>query len=820
MENEQLIESYCTEILLLKDKDSGKRKDYYKKNLQEIYGEVNPEIFDTAWKKVDETMKIEGSDECKKHTECIEKYQGNEEDRKQSVQNKLGKGFNEDTYGIALAKTHRQVISKYREEIENSFKSVSSDDELQETIQKQIEDNFDDSVFSEALSYLKRLYKNRYKEYIRSLTKSLKGTNLEDDIKSKVQKKFGNCFREDIFENAKNEIQREKTIKREAAILSRKEQPLNQILFGPPGTGKTYISIEKALDIINPLWKEESGKTDEGDLREHAITLYNRYVELGQIVFTTFHQSMSYEDFIEGIKPSVESTENTNSNSHTIVEQKSPSASDMGGDGQGEPAPTAVHEESAESKKTNNISYSVQPGIFKEICDKALLDYLCECFCQEKRKEDYRSTDDELKRQVLELYQKLTHDKKEQPEDDDIQSIFGKTSSEGPAFNIDDLAFNKEDLVSIKKIIKEYKADLQKCCYETASLQNIGDLFYKEYIALIEEEIKKNNYYELQSGRKITINNYPNSKKFAVTETNELPFTALQKELCSQREYKSYGSYLPLFVDDYKNFVRRKKTTTPYVLIIDEINRGNIASIFGELITLIEDSKRLGRLNALTAKLPYSHEEFGVPDNLYIIGTMNTADRSVEALDSALRRRFVFEEMMPDSKCVPDWEENVGDENNKIAIKLREIFDTINARLRVLKDRDHQIGHSYFMNIKDDENKWEKLKEVFYRQIIPLLQEYFFNRYDLIAKVLGDGFVKQDSNSKWGMAVCDDDDDFTDKKTWIIVPEKDFYDPESNIFRKDMFLEAITKLLGSDIYSQYKELKLKSINNTNGGTGN
>ena len=257
-------------------------------------------------------------------------------------------------------------------------------------------------------------------------------------------------------------------------------------------------------------------------------------------------------------------------------------------------------------------------------------------------------------------------------------------------------------------------------------------------------------------------------------------------------------------MEDYKNFVRRKKSTTPYVLIIDEINRGNIASIFGELITLIEDSKRLGRLNALTAKLPYSHEEFGVPDNLYIIGTMNTADRSVEALDSALRRRFVFEEMMPDSECVPDWKENVGDEDHEISIELRDIFDKINARLCVLKDRDHQIGHSYFMNIKDDDNKWEKLKDVFYRQIIPLLQEFFFNRYDLIVKVIGKGFVLQD-NSKLSMAMCNEDDDITEKKTWMIVPENDFYSDSE--FNNSKFIEAITQLLGSDIYKQYENFK-------------
>ena len=767
MENEQLIESYCKKILSLKDKKEIKGKTNYKKELKKEYGgDFNEAVFNEAWSKADD-----------------------------------------------LIEEKKKVSSNYLNIIKDALKSGKIEEEkLRAKVEENLDSEFDEDIFSNELNNYENSIKDQYKKWIREFSnKSQKSTDKEENIKQKVQKKFSKDFREDIYENAKNEIQRENIIKREAAILSRKEQPLNQILFGPPGTGKTYISIEKALDIINPLWKEESRKTDEADLREYAITLYNKYVESGQIVFTTFHQSMSYEDFIEGIKPSAESTDNTSDNSHTIVAQNSPSADDMDAGEQGEPASTVVYEESAETKKTNNISYSVQPGIFKEICDKALLDYLCECFCQEKRNEGYRSTDDRLKKEVVSLVQNLMNENKKKPEENDFQSI--KETG----------AFEEETIKNIMETIHSYKDKLQQKCYETASLQNIGDLFYKEYLESILAEINKdeNNEYELQSGKKIQIKEIEETRKkekekegekekkykFFVTKEIGIPSDIFKKKLKLERTFgTTYEGYLPSLVEDYKNFVRRKKSTTPYVLIIDEINRGNIASIFGELITLIEDSKRLGRLNALTAKLPYSHEVFGVPDNLYIIGTMNTADRSVEALDSALRRRFVFEEMMPDSTCVPDWKENVGDDNNKIPIELRDIFDKINARLRVLKDRDHQIGHSYFMNIKDDDNKWEKLKDVFYRQIIPLLQEYFFNRYDLIAKVLGNGFVIPDNNSKLSMAVYDDsyDDVFTDRKIWKIVPEDDFYDKE---FQKEKFIEAITKLLGSEIYNQYNKFK-------------
>lgn len=181
-----------------------------------------------------------------------------------------------------------------------------------------------------------------------------------------------------------------------------------------------------------------------------------------------------------------------------------------------------------------------------------------------------------------------------------------------------------------------------------------------------------------------------------------------------------------------------------YVLIIDEINRGNIANIFGELITLIEDSKRAGEKEAISVKLPYSKETFSVPNNLYIIGTMNTADRSVEALDSALRRRFVFEEMMP---C-PDLLKDVKVKN--LDISLKDLLETINGRIEVLKDREHQIGHSYFMGfVKGEacEIEAEKLLAVFKNNIIPLLQEYFYGDYEKILLVLGDGFIERKTAS-------------------------------------------------------------------------
>lgn len=168
-----------------------------------------------------------------------------------------------------------------------------------------------------------------------------------------------------------------------------------------------------------------------------------------------------------------------------------------------------------------------------------------------------------------------------------------------------------------------------------------------------------------------------------------------------------------------------------YVFIIDEINRGNVSKIFGELITLIEPTKRLGAEEEMTCILPYSGDDFGVPKNVYILGTMNTADRSLVQLDAALRRRFAFEEMMPDYAVI---KKKVGNEGIVEDVDVARLLESINERITALLDREHQIGHSYFMKVGDARD----LAEVFKKKIIPLLQEYFFDDYESIQKVLNE----------------------------------------------------------------------------------
>lgn len=176
----------------------------------------------------------------------------------------------------------------------------------------------------------------------------------------------------------------------------------------------------------------------------------------------------------------------------------------------------------------------------------------------------------------------------------------------------------------------------------------------------------------------------------------------------------------------FKNDKGKRKN---HVFIIDEINRGNISKIFGELITLIEPSKRVGQSECIKVKLPYSQKLFGVPDNVFIVGTMNTADRSIALIDTALRRRFDFEEMLPEISILEDF--FVED------LCVSDILDTINKRITVLYDREHTIGHAYFMPLKVN-TTIETLATIFKNNIIPLLQEYFYEDYEKIRLVLGD----------------------------------------------------------------------------------
>lgn len=217
----------------------------------------------------------------------------------------------------------------------------------------------------------------------------------------------------------------------------------------------------------------------------------------------------------------------------------------------------------------------------------------------------------------------------------------------------------------------------------------------------------------------------------------------------------------------FKNIVNKaiNDPNKDYAIFIDEINRGNIANIFGELITLIEEDKRKECKNHISAILPYSKTEFWVPKNLYIIGTMNTADRSVEALDNALRRRFSFLEMNPEPSKLSQ------EEFACEGVNLEKLLSAINNRIEKLLDKDYCIGHSYFMNFNDRKNPLEDLKMIFSNRILPLLQEYFYGDWGKIMLVLGKGFIEKRVESVTFLATEDYDDfeDYDEKPVFNLV---------------------------------------------------
>jgi len=239
-------------------------------------------------------------------------------------------------------------------------------------------------------------------------------------------------------------------------------------------------------------------------------------------------------------------------------------------------------------------------------------------------------------------------------------------------------------------------------------------------------------------------------------EEGQIVFVTFHQSYC----YEDFIEGIKAYTDEKGNIIysikpgvfkelvdkAKENSNKNYVIIIDEINRGNISNIFGELITLIEEDKRLDETNEIKVKLPYSKEDFGVPSNLYIIGTMNTADRSIALLDTALRRRFEFIEMMPNPDKILDIK--VVEDNGEYAeIQLGELLKSINERIEGLLDRDHTIGHAYFMAEAKEKNN-EKiitikaLKRLFKNKIIPLLQEYFYEDYSKIKMILSDELIE------------------------------------------------------------------------------
>ena len=253
----------------------------------------------------------------------------------------------------------------------------------------------------------------------------------------------------------------------------------------------------------------------------------------------------------------------------------------------------------------------------------------------------------------------------------------------------------------------------------------------------------------------------------------------LDSENSQEIKYEIVDGIFKKFCDEARK--AQDKENNEYVFIIDEINRGNISKIFGELITLIEPTKRSGKKECISTKLPYSKKEFTVPDNVYIIGTMNTADRSIALMDTALRRRFKFEEMLPDYHLLED----IFVEDKGVKVNIGAMLKVINERIEYLYDREHTIGHAVFLEKMENDKiniDINKLENIFKKNIIPLLQEYFYEDYEKIRIVLGDN--AKDEDEQFILAVSIPKDIFEGDIGDIDIPEKKYiinYDNFKNI---------------------------------------
>lgn len=449
----------------------------------------------------------------------------------------------------------------------------------------------------------------------------------------------------------------------------------NQILFGPPGTGKTFATITKAIEILDPAFAAAHVNP------AHRHVLKKRFDELladHRIRFVTFHQSFSYEDFVEGLR--------------------------------------------ADTDESGNLVYRVESGVFKELCiaasgstkiatsvgieegariwkisidgthESPTRDY---CFAHGEARIGWGEAGDLRNSRLLENSKYLewgTHDRHT------MQSFANGLQSGDVLLCIK----SATQVLAVGIVQGDYR-------YESVLPPGIRSTYNNvRPVKWLRTDLAL-DVRELNGGRAFVQKTLYELDRFSAAE--------LAQALASAG-VSIAGAPMPT-----------SSIPPDYVLIIDEINRGNISRIFGELITLIEPSKRAGAEEQLEVVLPYSKKPFSVPANVHLIGTMNTADRSLTGLDVALRRRFEFVEMpaRPDLLA----EINVG------GVNIGKMLATMNQRIEVLLDRDHHLGHAYFMQLADGD-PLEKLADIFRMQILPLLQEYFFEDWERIHWILND----------------------------------------------------------------------------------
>jgi len=456
----------------------------------------------------------------------------------------------------------------------------------------------------------------------------------------------------------------------------------NLILYGPPGTGKTFTSAAEAVRLCGEPVPQD---------RTELMAVYQRLVAAGRIEFVTFHQSMSYEDFVEGRQP----------------------MTGVDGDGDAESA---------------GFRLETVHGVFRRIAKRA------------ETSRGRSSGDDMIRLEGRQVF-KMSIGEANNPED---AHLFEEAIEGGyTLLGFDDIDWSDEKYASREAIFEACKnhrdggGDIDarsgwvQMPFRFRNWVRQGDIVIvskgNQQFRAIGEFVGDYEFKPRPEGGYA----HRRAVRWLWVDREGVPVSEIySRGFMQQSIYLLYDNELNIpALERYMNSQRSDGGGEPdqFVLIIDEINRANISKVFGELITLLEADKRLNQPNAVRVRLPYSGDEFGVPSNLHILGTMNTADRSIALLDTALRRRFTFREMMPDASILKDAAEKCG-------IDLPQLLTKINERIEYLYDREHQIGHAYFTACRSQAD----VDEVMRHKVIPLLAEYFFEDWAKIAAVLGD----------------------------------------------------------------------------------
>ncbi|WP_370205188.1 AAA family ATPase [Pararhodobacter marinus] len=464
------------------------------------------------------------------------------------------------------------------------------------------------------------------------------------------------------------------------ASMTTSASATNLILYGPPGTGKTFSTAAEAVRLCGEPVPQD---------RTKLMAVYQRLVAASRIEFVTFHQSLSYEEFVEGLRPETPGAEG-----------KEPESEGM----------------------DTGFRLKVEDGVFKRICERARLD-----------------PGEHGSRQGLDRQRNLF---KLSLIGANWQEQLSSALANGRIFwgfgaGVDWSPPEFEEFEAVKERWREddpqkhgTSADISGTWYFRGAV-DVGD-----YVLL---SVGKNRIVGLAE----VVGDYEHDPREEREHSRRVCWIWHSAEGAQRSDFypERFSAFQPIYQlasdkvdwDALEEITlgpkppREPNETRNYVLIIDEINRANISKVFGELITLLESDKRLQADNEIRLTLPYSKRLFGVPSNLHVIGTMNTADRSIALLDTALRRRFTFREMMPDASILEGAAEKCG-------IDLPRLLTTINERIEYLYDREHQIGHAYFTACGSRGD----VDEVMRHKVIPLLAEYFFEDWAKIAAVLGD----------------------------------------------------------------------------------